>query len=143
MSARPERFDAAVALYGFVANRFMTFEGGDFTWESEYIGDPKRWPLSANAQASDTFESLCRIRGPTLLMHGEADGICMLSQSRVAYHVLASEGTPTQLVVYPGEGHGFKRPACRRDRDWRMLRWFLAHLPPAAGAAAHAGSPCP
>lgn len=40
MVERPERFGAGVALYGFVHNRWMTYEGGDFTWEDEYLLPP-------------------------------------------------------------------------------------------------------
>merc|ERR1712032_1313664 len=40
MSVDPERFGAGVAQYGFVHNRWMTYEGGDFTWEDEYLIPP-------------------------------------------------------------------------------------------------------
>merc|ERR1712061_594932 len=40
MSSAPERFAAGVAMYGFVHNRWMSYEGGDFTWEDEYIAPP-------------------------------------------------------------------------------------------------------
>ena len=116
-------------MYGFIANRWMTFEGGDFTWETEYLGDPNEWPLTAKAEASDTFNRLHRITAPTLLFHGEDDDICTVSQSYVAYRVLESRGIPVKLVVYPREGHGFKVPANRRDRDRRMLRWIKQHMP--------------
>ena len=110
----------------------MTYEGGDFTYETEYVGDPRRWPLSSHpsAQAGDPFDALAHIQAPTLLLHGEADDICLPSQSKVAYHILHTEGVPTELIIYPGEPHGFKRPANRRDRDQRMLRWFISHMPP-------------
>lgn len=41
------RFKAAIAMYGFVGLRWMSYEGGDFTWEDEYgVVDSKKWPLS-------------------------------------------------------------------------------------------------
>ena len=129
LSARPDLFACGVPMYGFVHNRWMTFEGGDFTWEEEYIGNPHRWPLDAEAEVSDTFNHLAKITAPTLLMHGEVDDICTVSQSQVAFRVLEGQGTPTQLVVYPGEGHGFTVPKHRRDRDRRILEWFKAHMP--------------
>mmetsp|Transcript_121404 Transcript_121404/g.377835 ORF Transcript_121404/g.377835 Transcript_121404/m.377835 type:complete len:291 (+) Transcript_121404:1613-2485(+) len=184
MSEVPERFGAGVALYGFVHNRWMTYEGGDFTWEDEYIvppddefqiqmveldeerpaaarkGEPASpcsdasptqeakdnsgrsraasnssqvsasdvWPLPRSMEASDTFNGLHRIARPMLLMHGEKDDICPLSQSQVAFHMLEKRGVPTGLIVYPGEGHGFDDPAHRRDRDRRMLAWWSEHL---------------
>ena len=37
---------------------------------------------------------------------------------------LKSLGVPTELVVYPGEFHGFKRPSFIRDRYERWLAWW-------------------
>eukprot|EP00928_Gymnodinium_smaydae_P021282 TRINITY_DN1828_c0_g1_i1.p1 TRINITY_DN1828_c0_g1~~TRINITY_DN1828_c0_g1_i1.p1 ORF type:complete len:820 (+),score=138.04 TRINITY_DN1828_c0_g1_i1:46-2505(+) len=190
----PGRFAAGVALYGFVHNRWMSYEGGDFTWEDEYImpielqetdaeadpsfqiemieeefspsaddrrshcndggrriaqrnrasgraspsssptmapakdaADPLRgrqaspissprsagslapsaasdvWPLPRDMEASDTFNGLHRICEPLLLMHGEKDDICHLSQSQVVFHMLEKNGVPTGLIIYPGE----------------------------------------
>ena len=106
-----------------------TFEGGDYTWETEYIGEPNAWPLTAAAQESDIFNQLAKIKAPTLLLHGEDDDICTISQSYVAYNVLKRNGTKVKLVVYPGEGHGFIAPKHRRDRDRRILAWFMQHMP--------------
>ena len=36
---------------------------------------------------------------------------------------------PSQLVVYPGEGHGFDKPENQSDRDRRLLAWFQQYLP--------------
>lgn len=77
---------------------------------------------------SDSFNGLHRISAPLLLMHGEKDDICPLSQSQVAFHMLEKKGVPTGLIVYPGEGHGFDDPAHQRDRDRRMLAWWLEHI---------------
>jgi hypothetical protein len=88
LSVVPDRFTAGVAMYGFLMNRWMTFEGGDMTWETEYIGDPNRWPLTDDMQQHDVFDKLANIASPVLFIHGEADDICPLSQSFVAFRVL-------------------------------------------------------
>ena len=129
LSMAPGRFRAGVAMYGFVHGRFMTLEGGDFTWEDEYVG-PQRWPLSAESKKSDVFDGLANIKAPTLLLHGAEDDICMPSASLVAYRVLKSRGVETACVRYPGEGHGFKSPRFQADRDQRTLTWFARWLPP-------------
>ena len=67
-----------------------------------------------------------------LLMHGEDDDICPLSQSLVAFRSLHTRGVPTGLITYPGEGHGFNQPVHRRDRCRRVLAWFLQFMPPRA-----------
>ena len=85
--------------------------------------------MAAQTSSSSTLMT------PTLLLHGEADDVCLPSQSKVAYHALRAAGVPTGLVLYPAEPHGFKRPANRADRDRRMLGWFLAYMPPPGFAA--------
>ena len=52
----------------------------------------------------------------------------------------ADLGVPTQLIIYPGEFHGFTRPSFLRDRLERYLAWYDKYLMPAAPAVAHAGS---
>ena len=123
-----DRFRAGVALFGFVHNRWMTLETGDFTYETEYIGTVS-WPLSPGAGESDVFPLLGQIGAPLLMLHGDQDPICPLSQSMVVYRALEDRKVPTGVVVYPGEGHGFKRKENRRDSARRTLGWFLEHLP--------------
>ena len=129
MAICPERFATGIAQYGFVQNRWMTNEGGDYTWEDEYLGHKTRWPLSEEDQRSDVYNHLASITAPLLLMHGEDDDICPLSQSLVAYRVLEQSGVPTGLVVYPKEKHGFDKPEHRQDRDRRMLCWLAQYMP--------------
>eukprot|EP00049_Salpingoeca_infusionum_P009925 m.168781 g.168781 ORF g.168781 m.168781 type:complete len:650 (-) comp14483_c2_seq1:53-2002(-) len=126
--ATTKAFKAGVAMYGFIHGRFMSLEGGDFTWEDEYVG-AQSWPLTADTTASDVFHNLGNITQPTLFLHGDDDPICMKSGSIVAYRALATRGIPTGCVLYPGEGHGFDQPQHQRDRDIRTVQWFLTHLP--------------
>ena len=40
------------------------------------------------------------------------------------YEALKSVGTPAELIVYPGEFHGFTRPSFIRDRYQRWFNWY-------------------
>ncbi len=124
-----DRFRAGVAMFGFVSNRWMTLETGDFTYETEYIG-PLVWPPNEETFRGDVFPHLEGIRAPLLLLHGDQDPICTLTQSKVVLHALERLDREVGLVVYPGEGHGFRKKANQRDSARRVLGWFLAHLPP-------------
>ncbi len=124
-----DRFVTGVALFGFVSNRWMALETGDFTYETEYVA-PLSWPVTKKAQKSDVFPHLGSIHAPLLMLHGEQDPICTLSQSMVTYRALEDRGVPVGLVVYPGEGHGFRKKENRRDCARRTLAWFLERLPP-------------
>ncbi len=47
-----------------------------------------------------------------------------MEQSVEWYHVLETMKVPTELVVYPHEGHFFYKPEDARDYALRMLQWF-------------------
>jgi dipeptidyl aminopeptidase/acylaminoacyl peptidase len=67
---------------------------------------------------------------PTLVVVGDRDGECPAPQSYEFWHALRDLHVPTQLVVYPNEGHGFVDPAHRRDVIVRALGWFAQYMPP-------------
>jgi dipeptidyl aminopeptidase/acylaminoacyl peptidase len=67
---------------------------------------------------------------PTLVVVGDRDGECPAPQSYEFWHALRDLHVPTQLVVYPNEGHGFVDPAHRRDVAIRGLEWFARYMPP-------------
>jgi dipeptidyl aminopeptidase/acylaminoacyl peptidase len=33
-------------------------------------------------------------------------------------------GVPTELVIYPGQGHAIQRPSYQKDRYERYLAWY-------------------
>ncbi|HEX6495837.1 MAG TPA: prolyl oligopeptidase family serine peptidase [Acidobacteriaceae bacterium] len=49
---------------------------------------------------------------------------------------MKAEGVPTELVVYPNEGHGFRTPEHRIDVLERALNWFNQYLGAPAGSPA-------
>jgi len=121
-------FHSAVSLYGYINNRRMSYETGDYTWEEEFVGDSKQWP--APKRSEDICQDLTNIKAPVLLIHGKEDEVCPLSHSITVHRVLRQQGVPTELVVYPEEGHGFHGEQAMRDCDRRILLWFLKYLPP-------------
>eukprot|EP01134_Creolimax_fragrantissima_P003256 CFRG3256T1 len=125
--AHTDRFSAGVSMYGFVDNRFMTTEGGDDTWETEYFGKVE-WPMPESIESSNNYKQLHGVTAPCLFIHGEDDNICPVSQSRIGYNILTSRRIPTGLIVYPGERHGFDCPQNQRDRDRRVILWFDQYL---------------
>jgi acetyl esterase/lipase len=44
---------------------------------------------------------------PVLIMHGDRDEVTLLADSRAFADAMAAAGNDCQLIVYPGEGHGF------------------------------------
>ena len=67
---------------------------------------------------------------PTLLLVGERDGECPAPQSREFWHALKTLGVPTELVIYPGEGHAFLQLEHQQDVMQRVQAWFDRYLKP-------------
>jgi dipeptidyl aminopeptidase/acylaminoacyl peptidase len=45
-----------------------------------------------------------------------------------AYHkALKDNGVPTDLMIYPNEGHGIRQPRHREDVLRRVLDWFAKY----------------
>jgi dipeptidyl aminopeptidase/acylaminoacyl peptidase len=75
-------------------------------------------------QKSDPIRFVKNVKTPTLILVGDRDGEVPMPQSIEWYHALQAVKVPTQMVVYPNEGHVFYRPADARDYTLRTLRWF-------------------
>lgn len=73
---------------------------------------------------SDPIHFVKNVNTPTLILVGDSDGEVPMEQSLEWYHALKTMKVPTQMVVYPNEGHVFYKPADARDYSLRTLQWF-------------------
>ena len=73
---------------------------------------------------SDPMHFVKNVKTPTLILVGDSDGEVPMEQSVEWWHALTTLKVPTQLVVYPHEGHVFFKPADARDYAVRSLEWF-------------------
>ncbi len=121
------RFHAAVAGAG-IANWLSYYgENSIDEWMIPFFGASVYDDPAVYAKSSPiTF--IKQVKTPTLVIVGERDGECPAPQSFEFWHALKTEGVPTQLVVYPGEGHGFRNPKDDLDRLRRTLAWFDRYL---------------
>jgi dipeptidyl aminopeptidase/acylaminoacyl peptidase len=69
-----------------------------------------------------------RIKTPTLFMGGDQDFNVPVAGGEQMYQALRSLNVPTELIVYPGQFHGFTRPSFIRDRYQRNLDWYAKYL---------------
>ncbi len=65
-----------------------------------------------------------RIHTPTLFMGGDKDFNVPLVGGEQMYQALRSLNVPTELIVYPGQFHGFTRPSFIKDRYQRYFDWY-------------------
>lgn len=122
------RFKAAVAGAGISDWESYYGENSIDQWMTPFFGatvydDP------AIYQKSSAINFIKQAHTPTLVVVGDRDGECPAPQSYEFWHALRSQHVPTQLVVYPNEGHGFADPEHRRDVLERAVEWFGRYMP--------------
>ncbi len=130
---KTNRFKAAVVDGGL--SNLISFAGTSLyhsLMESEFDGS-----------AYDNFSILWKcsplkdvknVTTPTLILHGERDYEVPAAQGEEMYIALKKLGVQTKLVLYKGEGHGWRpdlKPANRLDLFKRMIEWFDNYLRPA------------
>ena len=69
-----------------------------------------------------------RYTTPTLFMGGDVDWNVPVIGGEQMYQALKSLGRTTELVVYPGEHHGFTVPSHMKDRLERYLAWYAHYV---------------
>lgn len=70
-----------------------------------------------------------KIKTPTLFLTGEKDFNVPAIGSEQMYQALRSNGTPTGLIVYPGQFHGITKPSYIKDRFERYINWYDKYMP--------------
>jgi dipeptidyl aminopeptidase/acylaminoacyl peptidase len=58
-------------------------------------------------------------------MHGDSDPVVPVDQSTALVERCRAAGGDVELVVYEGEGHGFRKPENQLD-EYRRMQVFLA-----------------
>jgi dipeptidyl aminopeptidase/acylaminoacyl peptidase len=124
-----QRFHAAVAGAGISNWQSYYGENSIDQWMTPFFGASVYNDPGVYAKSS-AIDFIHNVKTPTLVVVGDRDGECPAPQSFEFWHALRSEHVPTQLVVYPDEGHHFASPAHRRDVLARALSWFELYMPP-------------
>jgi dipeptidyl aminopeptidase/acylaminoacyl peptidase len=135
---RTSRFAAAISERAFLDP--VSFVGSSdigWTFPDQYLGtDPDR--LAAQSAMTNAGS----IATPTLVIHSEEDWRCPVEQGARLYVELKRRGVPSELLLFPGEGHELSRsgrPKHRLARFEHVLRWWARWLPtsqnPGAGSA--------
>lgn len=135
-TASTDRFKCAISGAGVAAP--MSFYGADqyiLQYDNE-LGPPwKNLPLYLK-MSYPFLEVDKRIHTPMLFMGGTSDMNVPLLGGEQMYEALKSLGRPTELVVYPGQFHGFTKPSYIKDRYERWLAWWDKYTKPAVAAPA-------
>jgi dipeptidyl aminopeptidase/acylaminoacyl peptidase len=122
-----QRFHAAVAGAGIANWQSYYGENSIDQWMLPFFGASVYDDPAVYAKSS-AIDFIRKVKTPTLVVVGDRDGECPAPQSFEFWHALRDQGVPTQLVVYPNEGHGFRNPEHQADVLERTLTWFSEYL---------------
>jgi dipeptidyl aminopeptidase/acylaminoacyl peptidase len=132
----PDLYRAAVSLAGVSdLEAFLKYtrrKGGTDSAQYEYwsglIGDPES--DSAAISAASPRLRAAGIRAPILLMHGTADEVVPIAQSRMMKEALDQAGKPVRLLVFEGEDHSNWYPENWRKQAEEAIAFFRPHMSP-------------
>lgn len=102
------------------AFRYGMYEFNGYAWEN-----PEHY------MQHSPISYVKNVHTPVLLLHGDKDMNCPVSQSEEWYSALRLEGKEAYFVVFPNEYHDFKgkgSPGIRKERYRLLLWWFQRYF---------------
>lgn len=131
MIGRETRWKSAVverALLSWTSFAGTSDIGGTFPFTYTRAAYPdgweRWWELSPLSLVRD-------VRTPTLIIHAEDDYRCPIEQAEQYFTALLRNGTETEFLRFPDEGHEMSRsgkPLHRKERFDAILEWHERHL---------------
>jgi dipeptidyl aminopeptidase/acylaminoacyl peptidase len=122
------RFHAAIAVAGISNWQSYYGENSIDQWMIPFFG-ASVYDDPADYAKSSAIDFIKDVTTPTLVVVGDRDGECPPPQSFEFWHALRADNVPTQLVIYPNEGHGIRQPDHARDLEAREVAWFAKYMP--------------
>jgi dipeptidyl aminopeptidase/acylaminoacyl peptidase len=102
--------------------------GGTFAEDYLGTGYPDGWD---DWWAKSPMAFAHQVTTPTLVVHAENDHRCPIEQAEQYFMALLRNGTPAEMLRFPGEGHEMSRsgsPKHRVERLEAILDWHRRHL---------------
>ena len=124
----PDLISVGANLFGVV--NFETFFANTEPWMAaistiEY-GDP--------VTQKDLLKSLSpihmvdQVRAPTIVLHGANDTNVPVVEAEQVVENLKKRGVPVEYILFPDEGHGFRKTINRIRSTSSIVNWFVKYL---------------
>jgi dipeptidyl aminopeptidase/acylaminoacyl peptidase len=128
LSEYPDLFAAGADLFGIF--NFETFFKHSEPWmglisKVEY-GDPDT--QADLLRRLSPIHKADRIKTPTLVLHGANDTNVPVVEAEQVVSILKKRRVPVDYILFPDEGHGFRRNANRIRANVAVVRWFVKYL---------------
>ncbi len=133
MAFHPEAFDAGINLFG-VTNWVRTLESIPPWWEAQRkalydeLGDPKK--DAARLKAISPLFAADRIKRPLLVVQGKNDPRVLEAESEELVNAAKKGGAEVEYLLFPDEGHGFRKKENRIRALESILAFLKKHLGP-------------
>jgi len=124
----PDLFAAGANLFGIV--NFATFFSHSEPWmaaisTTEY-GDPKT--QKALLERLSPIHKIDRIKAPLIVLHGANDTNVPVIEAEQTVAALKQRGLPVEYILFPDEGHGWRKQANRITSTVAITRFFVKYL---------------
>jgi dipeptidyl aminopeptidase/acylaminoacyl peptidase len=128
--AQTDRFAAGVS-YATISSvetwAYVTDHWESVDWDS---GGPP-WEIPDYYRSHSPLTNVARMRAPLLILHGEEDYRCSVTEADQLFGALRKLKRTVELVRYPGGAHAFSAtgpPSHRLDAMQRVVDWFQRYL---------------
>jgi dipeptidyl aminopeptidase/acylaminoacyl peptidase len=123
------RFKAAVAGSPVTEWYSFTFTTNIPRWGLWFLDNADPEEIGNQVHTRSPVMHAGKARTPTLLTAGAKDRCTPAGQATEFYQALISHGVDSELVIYPGEGHGVSRFPAVTDYLTRLVIWFERYMP--------------
>jgi dipeptidyl aminopeptidase/acylaminoacyl peptidase len=124
----PEHFAAGVDICGIV--NFETFLAKTQPWMAAIsrvkYGNPQT-DIEMLRRLSP-IHKIDRVTAPTIVLHGANDTNVPVAEAEQVVENLRQRGVPVEYVLFPDEGHGFRRTPNRIRAAVLTVSWFDRYL---------------
>jgi dipeptidyl aminopeptidase/acylaminoacyl peptidase len=132
----PDLFKAGADLFGVV--NFETFFANTEPWMAaistvEY-GDPKT--QVDLLQRLSPIHKVDQVKAATIVLHGANDTNVPVVEAEQVVNNLKRRGVPVEYVLFPDEGHGWRKVPNRIRSTVEITRWFVKYIGEPKQAAA-------
>lgn len=124
----PETFAAGANLFGVV--NFETFFANTEPWMAAISTVEYGDPVTEAEMLRDLspIHKVDRVVAPTIVLHGANDTNVPVVEAEQVVASLEERGVPVKYVLFPDEGHGWRKTENRITSTVEIVRWFDEHL---------------
>ena len=124
----PDAFAAAVDLFGVV--NFETFFANTEPWMAAISTVEYGNPVTEREllRRLSPIHRVDRVTTPTLVLHGANDTNVPVAEAEQVVQSLRSRGVPVEYILFPDEGHGWRKTQNRIRSTVALVRWIETYL---------------